>query len=209
MAHARTALRAFFSTAIPVLAFISCLHLTGSAEGPKSGPPPTMLFRSPLPLGADGYLLTPLNRRFFLMASADNPEFNMCRVTRVHLGGTVVGADGTQMRHYPQQLTFRVTASAIESDLLTSDIDSVKYSGDLNSFLLGMHFRLKVYRGLKVSVINPEHVHMIGVPADQPFEERVYKVAFDTNELPLNARLVLEVTGPNGERLSRFHLEML
>src|SRR3954466_14485141 len=97
----------------------------------------------------------------------------------------------------------------IESDLLASKIDSVKYSGDLNSFLLGMHFRLKVHRGLKVSVIKPENVHLIGVPADQPFEERVYKVAFDTNDLPLDARLVLEVTGPDGEKLSRFHLEVL
>jgi hypothetical protein len=52
-------------------------------------------------------------------------------------------------------------------------------------------------------------VHLIGVPADQPFEERVYKVAFDTNEIPLDARLVLEVTGPDGARLSRFHLEVL
>jgi hypothetical protein len=209
MADARTPLRAFFSTAIPILAIVSGLQLAGSAEGPKSGPPPTMLFHSPLPLGADGYLLRPLNRKFYLMASADNPEFDQCRVTRVHLGGTVVGADGTQMRHYPQQLTFRVTASAIESDILSSDIDLVNYSGDLNSFLLGMHFRLKVYRGLKVSVIKPERVHLIGVPADQPFEERVYKVAFDTNDLPLDARLVLEVTGPEGERLSRFHLEVL
>src|SRR4051812_19548271 len=138
MARARTGLRAFFSTAIPILAIVSGLQLTGSAEGPKSGPP-TMLFRSPLPLGADGYLLRPLNRKFYLMASADNPEFNLCRVTRIHLSGTVVGADGTPMRHYPQQLTFRVTASAIESDMIPSDIDPVDYSGDLNSFLLGMH----------------------------------------------------------------------
>jgi hypothetical protein len=133
----------------------------------------------------------------------------MCRVTRVHLGGTVVGPDGTQMRHYPQQLTFRVTASAIESEMLSNDIDSVDYPGDMNSFLLGMNFRLKIYRGLKVSVMKPERVHLIGVPADQPFEERVYKVAFDTNEIPLDARLVLEVTGPDGARLSRFHLEVL
>lgn len=208
MAHARTALRAFVSTAIPILAIVVGLQLAGSAEGPKSGPP-TMLFRSPLPLGADGYLLRPLNRKFFLMASADNPEFNMVRVTRIHLGGTVVGADGTEMRHYPQQLSFRVTASALESDMLTNDVDAVNYSGDLNSFLLGMHFRLKVYRGLKVSLLKPERVHLIGVPADQPFEERVYKVAFDTNDLPLDARLVLEVTGPDGEKLSRFHLEVL
>jgi hypothetical protein len=85
----------------------------------------------------------------------------------------------------------------------------VDYPGDMNSFLLGMNFRLKIYRGLKVSVMKPERVHLIGVPADQPFEERVYKVAFDTNEIPLDARLVLEVTGPDGARLSRFHLEVL
>jgi hypothetical protein len=207
MALARSALRVLFSTAIPILVLTFGLHLAGSAEGQNS--PPTMLFRSPMPLGADGYVLTPVNRKFFLIASADNPEFNMVRVTRIHLGGTVVGADGTEMRHYPQSLTFRVTASAIESDMLSNDIDAVNYSGDLNSFLLGMHFRLKAYRGLKVSVIKPERVHLIGVPADQPFDERVYKVAFDTNDLPLDARLVLEVTGPDGERLSRFHLEVL
>jgi hypothetical protein len=208
MAYARSALRAFFLATTPIL-LIFGLQLSGSAEGQKTSGPPTLLFRSPLPLGADGYVLRPLNRKFFLMASADNPEFNMCRVTRVHLGGTVVGPDVTQMRHYPQQLTFRVTASAIESEMLSNDIDSVDYPGDMNSFLLGMNFRLKIYRGLKVSVMKPERVHLIGVPADQPFEERVYKVAFDTNEIPLDARLVLEVTGPDGARLSRFHLEVL
>src|SRR4051794_3150410 len=101
MAYARSALRAFFLATTPIL-LIFGLQLSGSAEGQKTSGPPTLLFRSPLPLGADGYVLRPLNRKFFLMASADNPEFNMCRVTRVHLGGTVVGPDGTQMRHYPQ-----------------------------------------------------------------------------------------------------------
>ena len=154
-------------------------------------------------------MLRPVNRRFYVMASADNPEFDKCKVTRIHLGGTVVSADGTEMRHYPQELTFRVTASAIESDIFASDIDPVNYSGDLNSFLLGLQFRLKVYRGLKMSTMKPERVHLIGVPADLPFEERVYHVAFDAADVPVDARLVLEVTGPGGEKLSRFHLEML
>jgi hypothetical protein len=206
--QARTSLHSHLSKTIAVLVAIFVLHIAGSAEGQKVTPD-TLLFRSPLPLGADAYELKPLNRRFFLMASADNPEFNKCKVTRAHLGGTVIGADGTEMRHYPEQLSFRVTASAIESEMLPSDIDPVNYKGDMNSFLLGLKFRLKVYRGLKMNIVQPERVHLAGVPADLPFDERVYKIAFDTNDLPLDARLVLEVFGPDGEPLSRFHLEML
>jgi hypothetical protein len=208
MPRARTPFQRFLSTILPMCLIVCGAQLTGSAQGQKTQHE-TMMFHSPLPLGADGYLLRPLNRRFYLMASADNPEFDKIKVTRIHLGGTVVGPDGTEMRHYPQELTFRVTASAIESDIFASDVDPVNYSGDLNSFLLGLKFRLKVHRGLKVSVIQPERVHLIGVPADLPFEERVYHVAFDAGDVPLDARLVLEVTGPDGEKLSRFHLEML
>ena len=51
---------------------------------------------------------------------------------------------------------------------------------------------------------------MIGVPADVPYDERVYRVNFDLpdNE-PVTERFVLEVIRPRGERLARLHFSLL
>ncbi len=166
-------------------------------------------YRFPLPLGADGFVVEPQHRPFFLLASAEDPGHQNLLVRRVNLGGSVTAADGTQLRHYPDELRFRVTASALDPSMLSSDVEPISYSGDMNSLLLGLRFRLKVYRALHMRVIRPTRVVEIGMPSDVPYDERVYRVAFDTGDIPVDARLVLEVISPTGERLSRFHLELL
>jgi hypothetical protein len=79
----------------------------------------------------------------------------------------------------------------------------------MNDFLLGLKFKLKVFRGLHMQQLTPSNVKLIGVPAYETYEERVYRVTFDTPDLPVDARLVLEVYDADGTRLTRFHLEML
>lgn len=168
-----------------------------------------LVYRSPLPLGALGFELRPLNRPFFVLASAENPVLDQLRITRVSLGGTVVASDGSELRTYPEEVDFRVTASALGDVMLTTQLDPVEYGNDMNSFLLGLRFRLKVYRALKFEVVQPSRIHLIGVPADLPYDERIYRVSFDTRDIPCDARLVLEVLTPSGDRLGRFHLELL
>jgi hypothetical protein len=57
--------------------------------------------------------------------------------------------------------------------------------------------------------ISPTNVKLIGVPSYQPYDERIYRLSFDTPNVPVDARLVLEVYDSSGTRLTRFHLEIL
>jgi hypothetical protein len=50
---------------------------------------------------------------------------------------------------------------------------------------------------------------MIGVPADVPYDERVYRINFALDKLPITDRCVLEVLSPTGERLTKFHFDLL
>jgi hypothetical protein len=195
--------------ALTILLIVPVFCVSGIAGAPKSQKT-VLQYRFPVPLGADAFVLNPERRPFFLLACADNPQLENLKITRVNLGGTVVAADGSQMRQYPAELSFRVTASALDPEMLTSEILPVQSHGqDMNRFLLGLNFQLKVYRALHMKVLRPARVTMIGMPADVPYDERVYRVAFDTEDIPVDARIVLEVIAPTGERLSRFHLELL
>jgi len=50
---------------------------------------------------------------------------------------------------------------------------------------------------------------MIGVPADIPYDERVFRVSFDIGERPVTDRFMLEIYSPEGEQLGRFCFELL
>jgi hypothetical protein len=165
--------------------------------------------RAPLPLGADAYHLQPINRNFYLLASVEDPQFNGVRVSRVRTDEFVVDAAGHHWQKYPEELSFRVTATAMADILNNLDTTEINEPGDLNSLLLGLKFRLKVYRGLNVRILPPSSMKQIGMPADVPADERVFRVSFDTKDLPVDDRLVLEVLSPGGQLLSRFHLELL
>ncbi len=166
-------------------------------------------FTTPVALGADGFILHPLNRKFFLFACLEDTRFDRLQVSRVRASEFVIDAGGHLWRNYPDQLSFRVTATGIDDLLGSLDTYELTEPGDFNSFLLNLRFRLKVYRGVTVRILPPSSIRMIGMPADVPSEERVYKVAFDTSEIPVDDRLVLEVLSPDGQLLSRFHLELL
>ena len=165
--------------------------------------------RAPMPLGADAYHLQPINRNFYLLACVEDPQFDGVRVSRVRTDEFVVDATGRHWQKYPDALSFRVTVTAMADVLNNLDTADITEPGDLNSFFLGLKFRLKVYRGLNLRILPPSALKLIGMPADVPAEERVYRISFDTKDLPVDDRLVLEVLSPGGQLLSRFHLELL
>jgi hypothetical protein len=73
--------------------------------------------------------------------------------------------------------------------------------------MLGLRFRLKIFkRHPRHRTREPKVVSVIGVPADVPYDERVYRVSFKLDRIPLKHRIVLELS-PGGERISKFHLE--
>jgi len=167
-------------------------------------------YRSPVPMGVEGFQQTATKKLFYLMSSAENPEFQGLKITRKFPGGSVSTPEGRHLRTYPSVLTVRVTASMIDANLFAaSEPTLVADDTDLNAMLLGLRYQLKVYQALKHHILKPVSVTQIGMPTDLPADERVFRVKFDTEDIPVDARLVLEVFSPKGEKLARFHLELL
>ncbi len=120
---------------------------------------------------------------------------------------------GANVTSYPEAIRFRVTAST-RNKLLDIPLDvapsgSTKEPPDLNQFLLGLQFQIKMFHGLTQTVFKPEKVQLIGVPEEVPSDERVYEVTFSLRHVPITDRCLLEVASPAGERLARFHLDLL
>ncbi|HEU5400327.1 MAG TPA: hypothetical protein VFU86_03155 [Terriglobales bacterium] len=164
--------------------------------------------KTPMPLGAEQITLKPSGQKILLLGCIEDPRFNQLKISRVRESPFVMDATGSIWKNYPSQVTFRVTVSAIDPNIMEVDSDSIEESGDLNSFLLGLHFRLKSFRGLHMTELQPDSVKLIGVPSDVPYKERVYRVLFNTGDFPVHDRLVMEVLSPKGQLLTRFHLEL-
>jgi hypothetical protein len=169
----------------------------------------TFLFHSPVPLGLEAIRVMPMKKMVYVLASVENQTLDGLQVNRAPHVGFVARSDGSPVKSYPSGLDFRVTATALPNDFKGVDQDEVTTQESMNDFLLGLKFKLKVFRGLKMVELTPTNVKLIGVPSYQSYDERVYRVSFDTPNLPVDARLVLEVYDSNGTRLTRFHLEML
>jgi hypothetical protein len=169
----------------------------------------TFYFHSPVPLGLEAIRVMPKKKMVYLLASAENQTLDGLQVNRAPHVGRVSRSDGSPVKTYPSGLDFRVTATALPNDFKGVDQFEVTNRGSMNDFLLGLKFKLKAFRGLKMVELTPANVKLIGVPSYQSYEERVYRVSFDTPNLPVDVRLVLEVYAADGTRLTRFHLEML
>lgn len=183
--------------------------LAASAQVPNSDNPNRVFWiNTPLPLGAEQINLKPSGSHFLLLGCIEDQRFNRLEVSRVRQSPFVIDAAGNVWKNYPNGVTFRVTATALDSGLIQLDSESINESGDLNSFLLGLHFRLLSFRGLQMTELQPSSVELIGVPAEIPYQERVYRVSFDTGNFPVDNRLVMEVLSPKGQLLTRFHLEL-
>jgi hypothetical protein len=107
-------------------------------------------------------------------------------------------------RHFPSPLSFRVTATTLT--VSTADLPArIETTIDTAELIKTLRFRLRINNGgLQTERIQPVETRMIGVPADVPYGERIYRVTFQMPRLSPNARLVLEVVSPNGELLSKF-----
>ena len=197
---------AVFVMLAPIL--LASMNSSRAQQTAQPFPASVERLHSPLALGVDAFRLLPVGGTFYLMACVENPELEGVTVFRDHSWELVRDPRGNDLHTYPAVVQFRVTASTLAGEKMQVPPQAVRAETDLNSFLLGLRFQLKIDRSLDTTVINPENVRLIGVPSDQPFEERVYRVSFNTGGVPIDARLVLEVFAPNGERLSQFHLDL-
>jgi hypothetical protein len=112
------------------------------------------------------------------------------------------------LHRFPRHFSFRITAS-LRKTVLDPPSSSVSYSKNPANLLLGLKFKLRDYEALTSKEVKPESVSMIGVPADIPYDERVFRVSFDIGDRPVTDRFMLEIYSPEGEQLGRFCFELL
>jgi hypothetical protein len=160
-----------------------------------------------IPLGIEGFFMRPARRSLYLMGTAISPFFGGWRLVGSGPRRFVVGADGVPVQYFPSRVQFRITAMAVDTPTLLVDRDMLDVSEEPNQFLLNLHFRLKVFRGLEVRNIVPDAVEMIGMPADVRYNERVYRLSYTLPAIPIEDRIVLEVLRPDDTRICKFHLE--
>lgn len=165
-------------------------------------------FRSITPAGYEVIALDPSGANVSLLALVDCPEIQGAQQVSQGEQAKIVSAGGATLTRFPRRFSFRVTAT-LRKTILDPPASSVTTPDDPRQFLLKLGFRLKAYDGLKVQEMAPDSVEMIGVPADVAYDERVFRVNFDVGERPITDRFVLEVFSPQGQRLARFHFELL
>ncbi|HVH89658.1 MAG TPA: hypothetical protein VM912_23275 [Terriglobales bacterium] len=163
---------------------------------------------SRVPLGSDRLLLQPSQRRVEILATAEAPALEGWTLEGKNSQAVLLDASHAPVRALPSSMTFRVTVTARER-LVDSDPLPINWSKTVDDFLLDMHFRVQIFRGLERREVEPQKTWMIGIPAAEPAEERIYRSSFNLGDVRPDDRIVLLVTDGSGNRLSKFHLEFL
>jgi hypothetical protein len=85
----------------------------------------------------------------------------------------------------------------------------LEYSNPPDQLLLDVHFRVQIFRGMQMREIEPKRTWLIGLPASEDSDERIYRTSFDWGDVRPDDRIVLLVTDGKGTRLTKFHLEFV
>jgi hypothetical protein len=185
------------SGVLAIIAAFGLAAIAGNAPRGGNGMHPNM------PAGYDVVILKPTGANLALMGLIECPELEGAQSVSEGANKKLVSADGDTIRHFPQRFSFRITAS-LRKMLMDRPVASVDVSDEPHELLLNLKFRIRAYTGLENHEIIPESVEMIGMPADVPYDERVYRVNVNNVNLPITARLVVEVRTPQGELLTHF-----
>lgn len=164
---------------------------------------------SRVPLGFEGLLLRPSKLAVEILASAEVPEFEGWILTERENKIVLLDDAGRTVQVLPKSMTFRVTVGTRDKFVLDSAPMPTDCTKTLNDFLLDMHFQVQVFRGLQMRQFEPVKTWMIGVPAEETSDERVYRSTFDLQDVRPEDRIVLLITDSDGNRLTKFHLEFL
>jgi hypothetical protein len=188
-----------------LLCMVFCCSLVAAAGTLlKSGPG----LHSAMPAGYDVVVLKPANVTLSLMGLIECPELEGAQHVATGLRSSVVSANGGRMKQFPHHFSFRITAS-LRKIVLDAPGTSIQVAEDPRELLLKLKFRVKAYHALEVREITPESVEMIGLPADIPYDERVYRIAVNIGDMPVTDRFVIEVLTPEGDVLTHFPFTIL
>lgn len=164
--------------------------------------------RPAIPAGYEVVVLKPYGVSLVLMGLIECPELAGAQHVSVGIRSRVISSSGRPMMSFPRHFNFRITAS-LRKIVLETHASSVNVFDDPQDLLLKLRFRLKGYHGLERRAILPESVEMIGMPADIPYDERVFRIAVDVGDSAITDRFVVEVLTPEGEVLTHFPFTVL
>lgn len=165
-------------------------------------------FRAITPAGYEVITLKPSGATLAVLGLIECPEVEGAHSVAEGVRSKVMSAAGAPMTSFPRRFSFRVTAT-LRKTIQDDPSHSISTGEDPRQFILGLGFRLRVYNGIDRQELAPQSVEQVGMPEDISYDERVYRVSFDVGERPVTSRFVLEVFSPQGERLARFHFELL
>lgn len=168
----------------------------------------TTVFHAITPAGYDVVLIKPSGSVLTFLGLIECPELEGARQMYEGERAAIVSADGKPLTYFPRHFNFRITAS-LRKTILVEPTDAFSLTEEPQDLLVQLRFRLRAYHALQVEEIQPQSVQIIGVPADVPNDERVYRVSFSLGDMPITDRCVLEVLSPSGERLTKFHFDLL
>lgn len=164
--------------------------------------------RSNLPAGYDVMVLKPSKATLSLIGLIECPELEGAQHVAEGSHKRLVSADGETIKEFPQRFSFRITAS-LRKIFMEGPATSIEVAEDPQELLLKLKFRIRAYNGLQVREIAPQSIEMIGMPADVPYDERVYRINISTENLPITDRLVVEIFSPQGQLLTHFPFTLL
>lgn len=165
-------------------------------------------FHATTPSGYNILQLRPSGATVELMGLVECPEIEGMQQVSQGLKAKVISTQGVPVNYFPRHFSFRITAT-LRRTIPEPPDQIVNTEQDPRQFLLSLAFRLKIYHGLSMHQIEPDSVTLIGVPRDVAYDERIFRVEFDVDDLPVTDRLVLEAFSPQGEIVSHFPFVML
>jgi hypothetical protein len=184
------------------------LIAAGFSFAAKTTPREQSGMRSTMPAGYEVMILKPSKAILSLIGLIECPELEGAQHVSAGLRKKLVSADGGTVKVFPQRFSFRITAS-LRKVFLDGPLTSVAVSDDPQELLLNLKFRIRAYSGLQSREIIPQSVEMIGMPADVPYDERIYRINVNTGNAPVTDRLVVEIFSPHGDLLAHFPFTLL
>jgi len=164
--------------------------------------------RSTMPAGYDVMVLKPSKATLSLMGLIECPELEGAQQVAEGTHKRLVSAEGETIKEFPRRFSFRITAS-LRKIFVEVPGTSIDVADDPQELLLKLKFRIRAYHALEVREVVPQSVELIGMPADVPYDERVYRINIDTGKIPITDRLVVEIFSPQGELLTHFPFSLL
>jgi hypothetical protein len=161
-------------------------------------------FLARMPLDSEIIQLMPAKQKFTIMLTWDCREMEDWQLLRSPGKTVIKDTEGNEVHYYPRELRFRFTISGNTKFKLERKALEYETALGPQTFIDQLSFRLKRFEGLEVTDFDPVRAEIIGVPADIPYDERIYVIVFKVPKIPIEDRFALEVLDVEGNRVAKF-----